>query len=164
MLMSNHNSFRMLFSIIASIYFIWKIDLFSNFSIGNGQSSPGNQHCANRIGTLAFLPGKVDQGRETFRRVGTSNIFGRLTSIYTCSFILIKVWYSCARRGQVLSPLSSFTTGSFVLFFADVFSTSCAVHKRSRHRQYLCYITRPVSAPSPSHLCTTTVCPSVLGL
>jgi len=36
-LISNRNSFRVLFDKIASVYFIWKINLYSN--IGNGQQS-----------------------------------------------------------------------------------------------------------------------------
>ena len=37
MLISNRNSFRVVFDKIASVYFIWKIYLYSN--IGNGQHS-----------------------------------------------------------------------------------------------------------------------------
>ena len=36
LLISNHNSFRVLFDKIASVYFIWKIYLYVN--IGNGQA------------------------------------------------------------------------------------------------------------------------------
>ena len=35
LLVSNHNSFRVMFDKIASVYFIWKINLY--FSVGNGQ-------------------------------------------------------------------------------------------------------------------------------
>ena len=49
---SNHNSFRVLFDKIASVYFIWKIYLYLYFSIGNGRHR--DQHCANCIGTLSF--------------------------------------------------------------------------------------------------------------
>ena len=47
---SNHNSFRVPFDKIASVYFIWKMYLY--FGIGNGQ--PRNRHGANCIGTLSF--------------------------------------------------------------------------------------------------------------
>ena len=51
MLISNHNSFRVLFDKIVSVYFIWKKYIYTlAFDI----ASPGNQHCANCIGTLSF--------------------------------------------------------------------------------------------------------------
>ena len=50
LLISNYNTFRVLFNETASIYFIWKIYVY--FSIEN--ASQGNQHCANCIGTLLF--------------------------------------------------------------------------------------------------------------
>jgi len=49
MLISNHNSFRVLFDKIASVYFIWK-NIYLAFQMG----SPGNQYCANCIGTLSL--------------------------------------------------------------------------------------------------------------
>ena len=51
LLISNPNSFRVLFDKIASVYFISKMYLY--FGIGNGRS-PGNQHCANCIDILSF--------------------------------------------------------------------------------------------------------------
>ena len=50
MVISNHNSFRVLFDKIASVYFIGKV----YFYFCNGNASPGNQHCANCIITLSF--------------------------------------------------------------------------------------------------------------
>jgi len=51
LLISNHNSFRVLFDKIVSVYFIWKKYIYTlAFDI----ASPGNQHCANCIGTLSF--------------------------------------------------------------------------------------------------------------
>ena len=50
MVISKQNSFRVLFDKIASEYFIWKIsDILASEMV-----SPGNQHCANCIGTLSF--------------------------------------------------------------------------------------------------------------
>ena len=51
MLFSNHNSFRVLFDKIASVYFVWKIFLYI---LALETASPGNRHCANCIGTHAF--------------------------------------------------------------------------------------------------------------
>jgi len=54
LVISNHNSFRVLFDKIASVYFIGKyIFIFLYFITGNGQ--PKNQHCVNCIGTLSFI-------------------------------------------------------------------------------------------------------------
>jgi len=49
-LISNHNSVRVLFDETASVYFISKIYLYSALEM----ASPGNQRCANCIGTLSF--------------------------------------------------------------------------------------------------------------
>ena len=54
MVISNHNSFRVVFDKIASAYFIWKMHLY--FSIGNGQPRKP-QHRADCIGTLSFSIG-----------------------------------------------------------------------------------------------------------
>ena len=51
MVISNHNSFRVLFDKIVSVYFIWKIYL--NI-LALEMAIPGNQHRANCIGTLSF--------------------------------------------------------------------------------------------------------------
>ena len=50
MVISNHNSFWVLFDKIACVYFIWKIIYILALKI----ASAGNQHCANCIGTLSF--------------------------------------------------------------------------------------------------------------
>ena len=55
MVISNHNSFRLLFDKIASIYFIWKI--YYIFALE--MASPGNLHWANCIGALSFPIGTV---------------------------------------------------------------------------------------------------------
>ena len=47
---SNHNSFRVLFDKIASLYFIWK----NIYVLALETASPWNRHCANCIGTLAY--------------------------------------------------------------------------------------------------------------
>jgi len=52
LVISNHNSFRVLFGKIASVYFIWKIYVGLYFSIG--MAGPGNRNCANCIGTLSL--------------------------------------------------------------------------------------------------------------
>ena len=51
MLISNNNSFRVLFDKTASAYFIWKYI----YILALEMSSPGNRHCANCIGTLSYL-------------------------------------------------------------------------------------------------------------
>ena len=55
LLISNHNSFRVMFDKIASVYFICKM------------ASPGKKHCANCIGTLSFpmLHSIEDRGQTT---------------------------------------------------------------------------------------------------
>jgi len=50
LLISNHNSFRVLFDKITSVYFIRK----NTYILALEMASPGNQHCANSIGTLLF--------------------------------------------------------------------------------------------------------------
>jgi len=47
---SNHNSFRVLFDKIASVYFIRKCINILAWEM----ASPGNRHCASCIGTLLF--------------------------------------------------------------------------------------------------------------
>ena len=51
LLISNHNSFRVLFDKIASVYFIWKKNIYI---LALEMASPENQHCANCICTLSF--------------------------------------------------------------------------------------------------------------
>jgi len=51
LVISNHNSFRVMFDKIASVYFIWK--KHPNISALE-MASAGKQHCANYIGTLSF--------------------------------------------------------------------------------------------------------------
>jgi len=50
---SNHNSFRVLLDKIASVYFVGKIGPTFIF-LALEMASAGNQHCANCIGTLSF--------------------------------------------------------------------------------------------------------------
>ena len=50
-LISNRNSFRVLFDKIAFVRFTWK-NMFILLTLK--MASPGNQHCANCIGTLSF--------------------------------------------------------------------------------------------------------------
>jgi len=50
LVISNHNSFRVLFDKIAFVYFIWKYI----YILALEMASPGNQHCANCIGALSF--------------------------------------------------------------------------------------------------------------
>ena len=52
LLISNHNSFRVLFAKIASVRRIFYLENICIFSTGNGQ--PRDQNCANCIGTLSF--------------------------------------------------------------------------------------------------------------
>jgi len=48
---SNHNSFRVLFDNVASVFYIWKnILIFYHWK----WAADGNQHCANCIGALSF--------------------------------------------------------------------------------------------------------------
>ena len=47
----NHNSFRVLFDKIASVYYIWKK---CTYILALEMASPRNQHCASCIGTLSF--------------------------------------------------------------------------------------------------------------
>ena len=51
MLISDHNSFLVLFDKIASVYFIWK-NILKFLALK--MASPENQRCANCIGTLSF--------------------------------------------------------------------------------------------------------------
>jgi len=53
-LISNHNSFQVLFDKIASLYIIWKIYLYLFLFLALEMASQGKQHCANCIGTLSF--------------------------------------------------------------------------------------------------------------
>ena len=46
---SNHNSFRVLFDIIALVHFMWKI-CYLQWEL----TSPGNQHCASCIDALSY--------------------------------------------------------------------------------------------------------------
>ena len=62
MVISNHNSFRVLFDKIASVYFIGKIYILYIifilcfiYILALEMVSPGNQHCVNCIGTLSFI-------------------------------------------------------------------------------------------------------------
>jgi len=48
---SNHNSFRVLLDKIASVYFVGKKTFIF---LALEMASAGNQHCANCIGTLSF--------------------------------------------------------------------------------------------------------------
>ena len=50
LLISNHNSFRVLFDKIASVYFIRKYIHILALEM----ASPESQNCANRIGTFSF--------------------------------------------------------------------------------------------------------------
>jgi len=50
-LISNRNSFRVLFDEIASVHFIWKKYIYI---LALKMVSPGNQHCVHFIGTLSF--------------------------------------------------------------------------------------------------------------
>jgi len=65
LLVSNHNTFRLLFDRTASIfmYFISK----NIFVLALEMVSPGNQHCANSIGTLSFhipISSRSEPGRQ----------------------------------------------------------------------------------------------------
>jgi len=52
---SNQNSFRVLFDKTASVYFTRTIYLGGAYILELEMASPGNwQHCANCIGTLSF--------------------------------------------------------------------------------------------------------------
>jgi len=51
LLISSHNSFRVLFDKITSVYFILKLYVYT---LALEMDSPGNQHCANCIGALSF--------------------------------------------------------------------------------------------------------------
>jgi len=59
LVISNHNSFRVLFDKIATVYIIRKIHLGLYLSIGNGRPMEHALCGANGIGTLSLL------GRET---------------------------------------------------------------------------------------------------
>ena len=54
LVISNHNSFRVLFDKIASVYFILKNVRFLISILALEMASPGNRHCAKCIGTLSF--------------------------------------------------------------------------------------------------------------
>jgi len=53
LVMSHHNSFRVPFDEIASVYFILKIYIYI-LLLATDMARPRNQHCANCIGTLSF--------------------------------------------------------------------------------------------------------------
>jgi len=66
LLISNHNSFRVLFDKTASVYFIWEI--YTSI-LALGMASPGNRHCASCIGTVSFpISQQCDLERATARR------------------------------------------------------------------------------------------------
>jgi len=52
---NRHNSFRVLFDKIASVYFTWKYI----YILASEMASPWNQHCASCIGTLSFRAAAV---------------------------------------------------------------------------------------------------------
>jgi len=51
LVISNHNSFRVLFDKIASVYILF--EKYINI-LALEMASPGNRHCANCIGTFSF--------------------------------------------------------------------------------------------------------------
>ena len=66
----------MLFEKIASVYFIWKYI----YILALEMASPGNQHCANYIGTLSFPMGRrvgASVGRRTWDQEVASSILSR---------------------------------------------------------------------------------------
>ena len=56
LVISNHDSFRLLFGKIASVCLIWKIYIY--ILALEMAASPKNQHCASSIGTLSFPIGR----------------------------------------------------------------------------------------------------------
>ena len=71
LVISNHNSFRVLFDKIASVYFVGKyINIWSL-----QMTSPGNQHCANYIGALLFPI--VHRGVRTQGQMGSVDPRGK---------------------------------------------------------------------------------------
>ena len=62
LVISNHNSFRVLFDRIASVYSIWK-KYFYIFALE--MASPGNQHCANCVGHT-FVPYITNTDRDDY--------------------------------------------------------------------------------------------------
>jgi len=62
---SSHNSFRVLFGKIASVYFISKYIYISALDM----ASPGNHHCAYCIRTLLFPMNMNDNEHEFIQRI-----------------------------------------------------------------------------------------------
>ena len=79
LVISNHNSFRVLFDEIALVYYIWKYI----YILALEMASPGNQHCANCIGTLLFPIGLVEENLQA-DRVAAIGIRGSSTYRFTC--------------------------------------------------------------------------------
>ena len=85
-LISNRNSFRVVFDKIASVYFIWKIYLY--FSIGNGQPRE---------------PALCQLYRHTFVPYGPTeaSCFWLLTVPRVCTYTYEPVWYDTIRYDGV---------------------------------------------------------------
>jgi len=63
LVISNYDSFRVLFDKIASVYFIW--EKYTNI-LPLEMASPGNWDCADCIGTLSFpIAQSLDEDRAT---------------------------------------------------------------------------------------------------
>jgi len=65
LVISNHESFRVLFDKIASVFYLKKKSV--NI-LASEMASPKNRHCANCIGTLSFPILSLLRGRPKYKR------------------------------------------------------------------------------------------------
>jgi len=116
LVVSNHNSFRVLFNKIASVglYFIWKVYIYI---LAVKMASPGNQHCANCIGTLSFpvaiLFAEWADCFKLFQQTWSSLLFCLLGIQYFDEAVLRAL--GCCAGGNIIasSTLSCATVGGY---------------------------------------------------
>ena len=127
MVIANHNIFRELFDKIASVYFTWKYV----YILALEKASPGNQHCANCIGSLPFpitlyqrrrngggdggaRPRNVETtgARVSFPPAIFPDIFAccslNFRSLSICCLHTIKTSHSVGTTGRILKVKKSF--------------------------------------------------------
>ena len=88
LLISNHNSFRVLFDKIASVYFLWKIHLY--FSVGNGQP---REPALRQLYRRTFVPQSPCPGVASALLGATESIASRVIIyiyIYTHTHTIIQ--------------------------------------------------------------------------
>jgi len=112
LVISNHNSFRVLFDKVASVYFVWKVYLY--FSIGNGRQPR--------------KPALCQLYRHTF--VSYSLKFRRDSGVHVR-------WVRCLRRWNIGSWQSRPIPGGSVTSQSATVWTTAAVERASSFGQWL---------------------------